>query len=231
MRAMLLSAGFGTRLRPITDSIPKCLVSIKGQPLLGIWFDRLNLAGIKHFLVNTHYLSEQVENYIEKSQYKSQVKIINESELLGTAGTIIENIDFFEGQDGMVIHTDNYCMADLSEFWIAHANRPIGCLMTMMTFRTSNPSSCGIVEINELGVVFNFHEKVAKPPGNLANGAVYILSSELIKMIQKVEFANSKDFSKEILPKLLGKIFTYETKKELIDIGTIKNYEKANNLI
>ena len=230
MRAMLLAAGFGTRLRPITDSIPKCLVSIKGQPLLGIWFNRLNLAGIKNFLVNTHYLSEQVEKYIEKSQYKSQVKIINESELLGTAGTIIQNIDFFEGQDGMVIHTDNYCMADLSEFLIAHVNRPIGCLMTMMTFRTSDPSSCGIVEINELGVVFNFHEKVIKPPGDLANGAVYILSSELIKMLRIEEFANSKDFSKEILPKLLGKIFTYETKKELIDIGTIKNYDKANNL-
>ena len=228
MRAMLLAAGFGTRLRPITDSIPKCLVSIKGKPLLGIWFDRLDSAGIKHFLVNTHYLSEQVEKYIEKSQYQSQVKIINESELLGTAGTIIQNLGFFKEQDGMVIHSDNYCMADLSEFWNAHVNRPIGCLMTMMTFRTSDPLSCGIVEINELGVVFNFHEKVTNPPGNLANGAVYILSRELIKMLEKVEFASSKDFSKEILPKLLGKIYTYETKEELIDIGTLKNYEKAN---
>jgi mannose-1-phosphate guanylyltransferase len=77
-----------------------------------------------------------------------------------------------------LIHADNYCLADFTAFQQAHYNRPPECLMT---FRTDNPSSCGILELDERGVVIGFHEKVASPPGNLANGAVYILSAELLK--------------------------------------------------
>ena len=100
MRALLLAAGCGTRLRPLTNTIPKCLVPIKGQALLGIWLDRLTQAGVGPFLVNTHYLSEQVQAYIEASPYREQVTVVHERELLGTAGTVITNTDFFRGEDG-----------------------------------------------------------------------------------------------------------------------------------
>jgi mannose-1-phosphate guanylyltransferase len=228
MRALLLAAGMGTRLRPLTDTIPKCLVPIKGQPLLLIWLIRLTEAGIGPFLINTHYLSKQVEAFIEASPYRDQVTLINEHELHGTAGTLISNIDFFKGEDGLLIHADNYSLADFTAFQQAHRNRPPECLMTMMTFRTDDPSSCGIVELDERGVVIGFHEKIVTPPGNLANGAVYIISTELLKRLG-TDLHTVKDFSTEVLNRFVGYIYSYITSEVFLDVGTLENYKKANN--
>lgn len=228
MRVILLAAGLGTRLRSLTNKIPKCLVPIKGKPLLGIWLERLTEAGMGPFLVNTHYLAEQVVAFIEASPYRDQVTLVHEHELLGTAGTLIANLDFFKGEDGMLIHADNYCLADFQAFVQAHRQRPAECAMTMMTFRTETPSSCGIVELNDRGVVIGFHEKVANPPGTLANGAVYILSAELLQMLGKELYA-VKDFSTEVLHRLVGRIYTYETLEPFMDVGTPESYARANN--
>ncbi|HXA47206.1 MAG TPA: nucleotidyltransferase family protein [Burkholderiaceae bacterium] len=227
MRALLLAAGLGTRLRPLTDTIPKCLVPIHGKPLLGIWLERLSNAGVGPFLVNTHYLSNQVRNFIASNAYADHVTVVEETELLGTAGTLIANLAVFIGEDGMLIHADNYCLADFDAFLQAHRNRPAHCLMTMMTFRTQTPQTCGIVELDAHGVVIGFHEKVANPPGNLANGAVYILSAELLEMFRG-EFASVSDLSTEVLHHLVGRIYTYETGEFFLDIGTPEAYELAN---
>lgn len=229
MRAILLAAGLGTRLRPLTNTIPKCLVPINGKPLLQIWLERLSQVGMTSFLVNTHYLAKQVEAFIETSHYQKQVKLVHEMELHGTAGTLIENLDFFQGEDGMLIHADNYCLADFTVFQQAHRQRPPECLMTMVTFRTDTPSSCGIVELDDRGVVTGFHEKVANPPGNLANGAVYILSAELLERMGK-DLKDVKDFSTEVLQHLVGQIYTYETTEVFLDVGTPHSYEQANAL-
>lgn len=228
MRALLLAAGFGSRLRPLTDSMPKCLVPVKGQPLLGIWLERLTKAGFGPFLVNTHYLAEQVDRFIENSPYRDRVELVNETILRGTAGTLIANLPFFHGQDGMLIHADNYCLADLTAFERAHANRPAECLITMMTFRTEDPSACGIVELDDRGVVLGFHEKVANPPGNLANGAVYILTAELLEKMN-TEWRTAQDFSTEVLNRLVGRIYSYETTEVFLDVGTPESYAKAND--
>mgnify|MGYP001312369035 CR=1 FL=1 len=228
MKTILLAAGFGKRLMPLTKDIPKCLVPIKGVPLLDIWLTRLVEFNLGPFLVNTHYLSSQVEAFIRDSKHNNYVTIANELVLMGTAGTLIKNLDFFQGGDGLLIHSDNYCMADFNAFVSAHKNRPKECLLTMMTFRTNNPTSCGIVELNHQGVVTKFYEKVSNPPGNLANGAIYILSAELLEMIKK-ELSYVEDFSTEILNRLMGRIYTYETHELFIDIGTPETYQKANS--
>lgn len=227
MRALLLAAGYGTRLKPFTDNKPKCLMSVKGKPLLEIWLERLTSAGISPFLINTHYLSDQIEGFKEKSIHKKEIILVHEPVLLGTAGTLNANKDFFMGQDGILIHADNYCLANLSSFISAHKQRPRNCLITMMTFRTKTPSNCGIVEVNDQGVVTKFYEKVKNPPGNLANGAVYILSAEFISLLD-TNFKEAKDFSGEIIGKLLGRIFSYETSEIFIDIGTPETYLEAN---
>lgn len=226
MKAILLAAGFGTRLRPLTNTIPKCLVPINGRPLLDIWLNKLTKAGVAHILVNTHYLPEKVEKYINGSEFKGRVKMVNETDLLGTAGTLIFNADFFEGEDGLLIHADNYWTEDISKLILAHTNRPKGTLITMLTFRTDNPSSCGIVEVDNKGVVVKFYEKIKNPPGNLANGAVYILSKDFIKSIN-INYKDAIDFSTEILKNYMGKIYTYETKSTFLDIGTMEAYEKV----
>lgn len=229
MRAILLAAGFGTRLRPLTDTIPKCLVPIKSQPLLDIWLQILTKAGIGPFLINTHYLADKVAAYIRSSAYKDQVTLVNEQELLGTAGTLVANLDFLGGEDGLLIHADNYCLQDFRPFVTAHQQRPSECVITMMTFRTDAPSSCGIVELDDRGVVVGFHEKVAAPPGNVANGAIYILSKEFLQTMA-TEFLDATDFSTEILPRFVGKIFAFETAELFMDIGTPVAYRKAGQL-
>jgi mannose-1-phosphate guanylyltransferase len=228
MRGLLLAAGLGTRLKPLTDTIPKCLVLIHGQPLLNIWLQRLSAAGAGPFLINTHYLASKVADFVQSSPYSAVVSLVNEPELLGTAGTLIENLSFFGDGDGMLLHADNYCLADLSAFQEAHRNRPAHCLMTMMTFRTQTPSSCGIIELDQHGVVVGFHEKVSNPPGNLANGAIYILSGELMQWLRTLT-PRPKDFSTEIIGRLKGRIYTYETAAVFLDIGTPQSYALANS--
>lgn len=229
MKALLLAAGFGTRLRPLTDNTPKCLVPIGGRPLLAIWLSELTRAGIGPYLVNTHYLSERVEAYVAASPYAKNVRLVREEVLLGTAGTLRANLDFFEGEDGLLIHADNYCEADMQGFIAAHAARPRHCQMTMMTFRTDTPSSCGIVELDDQGVVQAFHEKSATPPGNLANGAVYVLSAALLARM-RTDFCDAVDFSTQVIPHLMGAIFSHETSEIFLDIGTPESYEQACRL-
>lgn len=229
MRALLLCAGLGTRLRPITNNIPKCLVPINGTPLLQIWLERLTAAGIGPFLVNTHYLADKVNKFVEASPFRKKIQVTFENYLLGTAGTLVRNLDFFQGEDGLLIHADNYCLADFTAFLRAHNNRPLDSLMTMMTFRTEDPSSCGIVEVDESNVVIGFHEKVEHPPGNLANGAIYIISPELLKIIE-TDLNYITDFSTEVLHRFKGRIFSHEISDVFLDVGTPDRYEKANNL-
>lgn len=229
MRAILLAAGLGTRLRPLTETTPKCLVPIHGQPLLEIWLDRLTKAEFSSFLINTHYLAPLVKAFIQNSPYRERITLVEETDLLGTAGTLVANLDFLQGQDGLLIHADNYCLANFSAFWQAHQCRPAGCLLTMIIFPTATPSTCGIVELNREGVVVAFHEKQENPPGNLANGAIYILSPEFQEMVRE-RFYDATDFSTEIIPYLMGKIFTYKTNAPFIDIGTPAAYAAANEM-
>ena len=226
MKAILLCAGKGLRLRPYTNNIPKCLMPIKGKPLLEIWLSKLKNIGINEFLVNTHYLSHKVTSYIHNSEFSDSVTIVDEEKLLGTAGTLIKNIDFFEGQDGMLIHADNYTLDNLNEFINAHLTRPKNCLMTMMTFETDVPQSCGIVKTDDKNIVTDFYEKQTNYNGNIANGAVYILSKDFQRLLLS-DFFNATDFSREIVNSMTNKILAYKTNDIFIDIGTVKNYERV----
>mgnify|MGYP001369731422 FL=1 len=231
MKALLLAAGYGKRLRPITNKIPKCLVPIKDKPLLGIWLKRLHLSGFGPFLINTHYKHNQVLDFIYNfnQDLKLDIKIVHEEKLLGTAGTLIANLDFIDEHDDdlILIHADNYCLANLNEFKIAHKNRPKKCLMSMMVFKTDTPKECGIVELDKNNILINLYEKVSDPPNNLANGAIYILSKQMLNKIKK-NFLSSEDFVLDIILNNFGKIFCYETSDLFLDIGTKKNYKKAN---
>lgn len=230
MRAILLAAGYGKRLAPLTTHTPKCLMPIKGEPLLKIWLDNLSRASIEKVLINTHYLSQKVQDYIDNSYCGSVfVKTIHEKILLGTAGTLIKNLDFYGGQDGLLIHADNYCCEDIELLINAHNNRPQECLITMLTFETADPSSCGIIKLDDKNCVISFHEKSKVDNGNLANGAIYVLSKEFLSKLSK-DYSNVSDFSLDILPTLMGKIYSYKTKKTMIDIGTVENYIKANKV-
>jgi mannose-1-phosphate guanylyltransferase len=226
LRALLLAAGLGTRLRPLTDSIPKCLVPIHGRPLLDYWLEMLTEAGVTPILVNLHYFADRVREYIAGSGYQNDALAVYEEDLLGTAGTLLKNRDFFGEEPIMLVHADNFSSFDVSLFIARHKARPAGCVITMMTFSTPTPESCGIVELDGDGIVQRFHEKVASPPGDLANGAVYILEPEIIDFLAGLS-REVIDFSTEVLPHYLGRIYTFHNNTYHRDIGTMESYKKA----
>ena len=225
MRALLLAAGLGTRLRPLTDTTPKCLVPIKGKPLLDIWCEALLSAGVTKLLINLHYKSEQVQQHVGSSKFSEFVETIYEPSLLGTAGTLFANQKFFENQDGILLHADNYCEANISELISAHESRPSNCELTMLAFRTSTPETCGILEVTENQILQKMYEKSSDDHGNLANAAFYILSKKLIG-----ELKDETDFSNEVIPKYFGKTLVVETSETFIDIGTPESYAHAQKV-
>ncbi len=230
MKAVLLAAGLGTRLRPITNSIPKCLVPIRDKPLLGYWLEALGAAGISSILVNLHHHAEKVEKFVSTRPERDSILLAHEPELRGTAGTLKDNYQHLSGEPCLVIHADNFCCADLKSFIVAHKTRPSGTEITMMTFVSDDPSSCGIVEIDEAGVVHGFHEKVENPPGNIANGAIYIFEPTVIEFIVSSTCGEMIDVSTDVLPHYLGRIFAVPADGALVDIGTPENLAKAQSI-
>jgi mannose-1-phosphate guanylyltransferase len=187
---------------------------------LAHWLQQLELLGTELALVNTHYLADQVEDFLGSWQQGSMgLKRSHEPSLLGTAGSLLANRAFFRGCTGLLIHADNFSQVDLSQLLAAHASRPAGCLLTMLTFTTSRPSSCGIVEIDSDGVVVGFHEKVVDPPGNRANGALYVFDQPFLDWLL-INHPNASDLSTEVLPHCIGRIYNWHTNSPHIDIGT-----------
>jgi len=230
MNAMILAAGLGTRLRPLTERIPKCLVNIGGKPLLQIWLEKLSKLKIESILINTHYLHTKVDDFLLKYDSNKKIYTVYEKKLLGTGGSFIRNASFFGKDDGLLIYGDNYSLENLNNLIDAHKRRPNKCCITMMTFRTNSPASCGIVELDDEGIVIGFHEKVSSPPGNLANSAIYVFDN-LFKIEVLTKYKDAFDFSRDILVKFMGRIYTYETKELYADIGTIESYLFINNKV
>ena len=228
MKALLLAAGLGTRLRPITDRIPKCLVPIRGQALLGFWLDRLMSEGIERVLVNTHYLPDTVRAYVRDSKWRDRIDLVHEDVLLGTGGTVLRNRHYLKDGAFMVAHADNLTRFDVGAFLRAHEDRPANVDITMMTFDTDVPQSCGIVEVDARGVVIKFHEKVAHPPSNHANAAVYIFEPSVIDFLNSLG-KDVIDISTEVLPCYLGRMLAFHNSDYHRDIGTPESLALAES--
>ena len=227
MNALLLAAGLGSRLRPITNKTPKCLVPILNRPLLEFWLNLLeNSEKIKNIFINTHYFSNQVEDFIRSYKTLKNIKLIYEPALLGTAGTLKTMSKSAQIEDLFVAHADNLSLFDIKKFIRAFETRPKYAEITMMTFLTDDPSSCGIIKKNNAGIVYEFHEKKKEFYGNEANGAVFIFSKESLEKL--TGFKDCFDISTDVLPHFVGKITTFENNIYHRDIGSVSSYSKAN---
>ena len=227
LRALLLSAGYGTRLKPLTDNIPKCLVNIKGKPMLEHWLSKLEDIDCEKVLINTHYLHHKVNDYLSKREMKKMtIKKEYEKELRGTAGTLIHNHEFFKGSKIIMIHVDNMTNFEIRDLIEADEERSKDCLFTMLTFKTNCPEKCGTIIRDNQMILREFHEKSSNPPSNIANAAIYAFDYDFLeRLISDLPEAN--DFSLEVIPFYLGKIQTYHTDKHFIDIGTFENLKIA----
>jgi mannose-1-phosphate guanylyltransferase len=226
MRALLLAAGLGTRLRPLTNTVPKCLVEINGRPLIDHWMELFCKSDISEVLINLHYLPEQVKAYVSSCTYPSQITTVMENRLLLTGGTLLKNRAFFKQDPIMMIHADNLSLFDMQAFMDRFYKRADNIDITMMTFHTDAPQTCGIVELDAQGAVIAFHEKVKTPPSNLANAAVYILAPKVIDFMAGLG-KEVLDFSTEVLPHFMGRINTFHNDVYHRDIGNLESLTLA----
>jgi mannose-1-phosphate guanylyltransferase len=225
MKAFLLAAGLGTRLRPITDSTPKCMLRIGDRPLLDIWLDALAEAGVHEVLVNLHHLGHVVHSHVAARSGPPAVLMVEERELLGSAGTLLANRSFVEGEEMfLAVNADNLTDFDLRVLVDAH--RDGGAVATLSLFRAPRPSECGIVDVGD-GRVVGYVEKPAEPPSNLANAGIYAFHPSVFDMIAGPPPC---DIGYDLLPRLVGKARAVTLDGcYFMDIGTPAALERARN--
>lgn len=223
MKAFLLAAGVGSRLRPLTDAIPKCLVPIRGAPLLEIWLRWCAIYGIDQVLVNTHAHSERVREFVDAYRGPVRITLAHEPELLGSAGTLHANRSFVAGeQEFAVLYADvlTNCRFDrLLEFHRAR-HAPV----TLGTYRVSNPTQCGIISTDASGKITEFVEKPNNPKSDTAFSGILIGGPALLAHVPERVPA---DIGLDVLPQLVGDMFAFPIADYVLDIGTMAKYEQA----
>lgn len=222
-RAFLLAAGLGTRLRPLTEGIPKCLLPIGGKPLLSIWLEICADLGIEHVLINTHYCAEQVREWVYTQKTRVKVELAHEETLLGSAGTLRANAEFVRGMDSFyVFYADNLVSANLDALRSLHAKHQ--GVLTLGLFRSSRPRGCGIVTLDGTGCVVDFEEKPAQPRSDLANAGIFVARQAVFERIPTEGFS---DFGNDVMPRLAGAMWGCLLDGYVRDIGTLESYQRA----
>lgn len=220
MKAFLLAAGHGTRLRPITDTLPKCLVPIRGTPLLSIWLSLCKRFDIDEVLINVHAHGAAVSDFLKLNANGTRVQVIEEQQLLGSAGTLRRNRDWVESDDCFwVFYADVLCRPDLGGMLQLHRQRKPAA--TLGVYEVSHPSRCGVVSSDGSGVIQQFVEKPTTPVGNLAFSGVMIGTPEVLNVIPG---DIPSDIGFHVLPLLTGRMLAFTIQDYLIDIGTMENY-------
>ena len=224
VRAVLLAAGLGTRLLPLTTTVPKCLLPIAGRPLLDYWFDRLAEVGVRDVLINTHHLAELVRAHVSNSgAARFRVSTAHEPDLLGSAGTVHANRGFVDdGDECLIVYADNLSDVDLAEMLRVH--RAHGDPITMMLFHAAEPERCGIAEVDEMGRILDFVEKPERPKSDLANGGVYALTAAAFHEIADMDVF---DLAFDAIPAFKGRMRGWLWEGYHRDVGTHEALRQA----
>jgi len=225
VKALILAAGLGTRLRPLTDTVPKCLIPIAGRPLLDIWVECLAVAGILEARINTHVLADVIRTHIDQVNAEGRIHLVESYEvvLLGSAGTVAANADLADGADLIVIiYADNLSDIDLRPLIAFHRRHddPV----TMVLFRAPNPRACGIAELDDEDRIISFIEKPERPSGNLANAGIYVVDAAAYREIAALD---AFDLGLEVLPRFVGRMRGWLWGGYYLDIGTREALDRA----
>lgn len=200
MKAVLLAAGLGTRLRPFTDTTPKCLVRIGDRALLDLWLDALGDLGVDEVLVNTHHLAGRVAEHLARRSGGPPVRLLHEETLRGSAGTLRGARDLLAADPWfLAMNADNLTDYDLTQLVAAHTAG--GATATLTAFHAPRPAECGILEVDEAGHLVGFEEKPAQPRGDLANAGLYAFDTEVLDLI---DGPDPCDIGAHLLPRLVG---------------------------
>ena len=232
MKAMVLAAGQGSRLRPLTDTCPKPMLPLGGKPLLEHVITLLAHHGFDEVVVNLHHLPEQIRAYFgDGSTWGVRLSYSHEEQLLGTAGAVARMADFFD-QPFLVYYGDNLCNMDLGALWRTHLDR--GGIATMGLHRLDDPCRSGIVQLDQDGRVRRFIEKPRREqvfPDYQINCGIYALAPEILNWIPNL---GPSDFGRDIFPRLLEAdqpIYGYPMRGQLLASDTPERYAHAQTQI
>lgn len=235
MKAYLLAAGLGTRLRPLTDRTPKCLLPVGGEPLLGRWLRLCARHGVRDVLVNTHHLAEEVREYVAGPGRRCgpRVRLFHEERLLGSAGTVRAAREFASGEESFfVLYADNVTDVDLGRMAVWHAAHDDA--MTAALFRAPRPERCGVAVVDGEGRIVEFAEKPAFPRSPWAAAGIYLARPCLFERLDEAWAARPPgrevlDFGFDVMPLMAarGGARGYLLREPLLDIGTPEAYAEA----
>jgi len=223
VKAFLVAAGVGSRLRPITDVTPKCMLIIDDRPLLDIWLEAFDRAGVDEVLINLHHLPDVVRRHIAAHTRSPTVHTVFEPELLGSAGTLIANRQWADGDEFfLACNADNLTDFDLRSLIEAHQEH--GAIATLAVFHSPDPSAGGVVEIDATGQVIGFAEKPSQPVSDLTNAGMYAFHPSVL---DEVDAMPPNDIGYDLLPRLVGRARAVPVEGYFRDIGTPDAYRLA----
>lgn len=231
MRALVLAAGEGRRLRPLTFDRPKPMLPVGETPLLEQTVLLLRSHGIAQIAVNLHHRPQTIlDHFGTGSRYGIEIHYSYEEQLLGSAGAVRKLSPFFCDSPFVVFYGDLYTDLDITRLLSVH--RQDRALMTMALYEVNNPTACGIVQLDDQGFIERFVEKPQPDQvfSRLANAGVFVVDPEIIDLIPR---DGPSDFGRDLIPTMLAAglpIRGYRISDLLIDIGTPQNYRRAQQL-
>ena len=228
MKAFILSAGLGTRLRSLGLDVPKVMAPIAGRPLLEHHIALLREQGIHELIVNLHYLPEKItEHFGDGSKFGVHITYSREPELLGTAGAVKKMERLLRDGTFIVLYGDNLIQVEFAPLLEFHRTRR--AVATVALFESPEPWTGGVVEMEADGRVRRFVEKPdpKEVSTNLINAGIYVLESQVLDAIPAGQF---RDFGRDVFPKLLadGKaVYAMKPRAYVQDVGTPERLAKA----
>lgn len=229
MKAFVMAAGLGTRLRPLTYSVPKPLVPIVNVPVIGYLMQNLSKSGVKEIIVNLHYRPELIKSFLGNgSKWGLKINYSYEEKLLGTAGGVKLKRNFFK-ETFLVTSGDGLTDLDFKNVVKYHKEKK--AIATVVLKPVKMQLEYGVVEVDSYNRIVNFYEKPSldKIFTNLVNTGIYVFEPEVFKYIPDNKFY---DFGSQLLPKLVKQnlpIYGYITDKYWCDVGNLSEYKKANH--
>ncbi|MFQ5919473.1 MAG: sugar phosphate nucleotidyltransferase [Thermoplasmata archaeon] len=228
MKAVVLAGGYGTRLRPLTETMPKPLLPVAGEPCIDYVLRSLASAGFREIIVATSYMSDRVIKRIgDGLDYDASILYSFEAAPAGTAGAVKTLEDFVDGTF-VVASGDVLADVNLRKLFEGHTER--GALATMALTRAEDTRQFGVVEVDAEGRLVRFQEKPAPEEAfsDLINAGIYVLEPEVLGFVPK---RKAFDFSKDLFPLLLEKgeaLYGLELEGLWMDIGRPEDLLRAS---
>jgi mannose-1-phosphate guanylyltransferase/mannose-1-phosphate guanylyltransferase/phosphomannomutase len=234
MRAMVMAAGLGTRLRPITNAIPKPVVPVGNVAIVEQLVRLLAAHGADEVIANLHWFPDQVRGRLgDGSALGVEVTYRHEEELLGTAGGVRNVGDFLTapGDDFLVLAGDALTDADLGALMAAH--RANDGVATLGVKKVTDVSEYGVIVTGSDGRVQGFQEKPdpAEALSDLCNCMIYAFGPELFDYFPRAEMPDPVDFANDVFPALLAgdvPFYVHEIDTYWNDVGTLPEYLRGN---